>query len=146
MKYDIELNGRFVVDINYWSGKTKLSYEGMDLTEDGKNTFMLGEEKCVIGGSLFSGLYLCRGNDKVLIIKLHWYDYIACILPFIVSLLGNAIGAIIGAVCFAVCYKLMPYIKNYALRLLICLGIAAIVFILIVALAVLFPNLFKMGQ
>lgn len=142
VKYDIELNGHFEVDINYWSGKIKLSYEGMELVEDGKNTFLLGSEKCSVGGSLFAGVYLIRGSRQALIAKLFWYDYIACILPFVAGLPGKLIGAILGIACFFVCYKIMPYVKNYFLRLIICIEIAGLLLVLIVTLAMLFPNLF----
>ena len=142
MKYEIELNGRFIADINYWTGKTKLSYEGMELTEEGKNTFLLGSEKCIIAGTLFAGVYLCRGDEKVLIAKLSWGDYVAGIIPFLVSLIGGAIGAVLGAICFFVCYKIMPYIKSYIVRLIICLAIASAVFFLILLLAAIFPGLF----
>ncbi len=145
MKYEIELDGRFEADINYWNGKAKLSYEGMELPQDGKNTFLLGNEKCVIGGTLFSGVYLCRGEKKALIAKLYWYDYIAGVLPFLVGLLGGYIGAILGAICFFVIYKLMPQIKNYALRLLLCVAIAAVLLVIIVTLASLFPSVFGIG-
>ena len=143
VKYEVELNGRFIADINFWSGKATLSYEGMELPEgEGKNTFMLGNETCKIAGALFSGVYLCRGDEKVLLTKLYWYDYVAGILPFLVGLLGQMIGAVLGVACFFVCYKLMPYIKNYALRLAVCILIAAAVFIVIMILAMLFPSLF----
>lgn len=145
MKYEIELEGRFEADINFWNGKATLAYEGMELPQEGKNTFLLGNEKCVIGGTLFSGVYLCRGDKKALIVKLYWYDYIAGILPFLVGLLGGYIGAILGAICFFVIYKMMPYVKNYALRLLICIAIAAVVLIVILALASMFPYLFGIG-
>lgn len=143
VKYEIELDGRFEADINFWNGKTALAYEGMELPRtDEKNAFLLGNEKCSIGGTLFSGVYLIRGGKKALIVKLRWYDYIAGILPFLVGLLGGYIGAVIGAICFFVIYKTMPYVKNYALRLLICVAIAAIVLVVILTLASLFPSLF----
>lgn len=142
MKYEIDLNGRFEIDIKFWSGKCSLSYEGMKLPEDGKNTFLLGNEKCNIGGTLFTGVYLCRGNEQRLICKLKWYDYVAAILPFLAGLLGGIIGAALGAACFLVCYKTMPYIKNYVLRLLMCVAIAAAVFGFVWLLAALVPSLF----
>lgn len=142
MKYEVELGGRFQVDVNYWSGKSKICYEGMELPADGKNTFLLGNEKCAVRGSLFSGVYLCRGTEKALLCKLTWGDYIAGIIPFIVSLIGGYIGAIIGAVSFFVCYKIMPYVRHYPLRLLICIGIAGTVFLLILLLATIFPSAF----
>ena len=142
MKYEIELNGTFVVDLNFWSGKCKLSYENMELIEDGKNTFYLGSEKVSVGGTLFSGVYLIRGDDRALIAKLHWYDYIACLLPFFVGLIGSYIGAALGIICFFLCYKLMPYVKNVALRMLMCVGIAAAVLLVVLVLATLFPTLF----
>ena len=142
MKYQVELNGLFEADINFWSGVAKLSYEGMQLEEESKNTFLLGNEKCVIGGSLFSGVYLCRGNDKVLLVKLRWYDFLIGVLPFLVSLLGSMIGALLGVAGFFVCYKMMPYVKNFFLRLLICLLCAALIFVIIMTVASLFPQLF----
>ncbi len=146
VKYEIELDGRFEVDINYWNGKASLTYEGIELPRgEGKNTFLLGNEKCVIGGTLFSGVYLCRGEKKALISKLYWYDYIAGILPFVVGLLGNYIGAVLGAIAFFLIYKIMPYVKNYVLRLLICVAFAAVVFAIVLFLAGLFPSLFGIG-
>lgn len=142
MKYEVELNGHFEVNINFWSGRCEVSYEGMELKEERKNTFMLGSEEIIIRGSLFSGVCLCRGEQKVVLIKLKWYDYIAEILPFIVSLIGGALGAVFGAIGFFLCYKTMPYVKNYALRLLICVGIAVAVFVIILLIAMLFPSLF----
>ncbi len=144
MKYEIELDGTFTVEINYWKNRAELYYEGMKLSgvEGKRNVFSLGNEECRIAGTLFSGIYLCRGEQKALVTKLFWYDYIACILPFVVGLLGNIIGAILGAICFFICYKTVPYVKNYFLRLLICLGVAAGVLLVVVTLASLFPALF----
>lgn len=144
MKYEIELGGVFTAEINFWKNDVELFYEGMKLNElEGKkHTFMLGNEECRIAGSLFSGIYLIRGEQKTLITKLFWYDYIACILPFAVGLIGNFIGAILGAVSFFLCYKTMPYVKNYFLRLLICLGFAGLTLLIVVVLASFFPALF----
>ena len=142
MQYEIELKGRFTVDINYWSGKTALYYEGMKLNESGKNTFLLGDEECRIAGTLFSGVYLIRSGEQKLIHKLYWYDYIAAILPFIAGLIGNLLGAVLGAICFFLCYKIMPYVKNYFLRLLICVGMAGVVLLIVVLLASFAPSLF----
>lgn len=142
MKYEVNINGRFEIDLNYWTGKATAKYEGMELPSDDKNTFMLGSEKCVVGGTLFSGIYFCRGNEKALLAKLFWYDFIAGLIPFIISMIGGMIGAVIGAIAFFVCYKLMPYIKNYFLRLLICIAIAGLVLVIILTIASLFPSLF----
>ncbi len=144
VKYEIELDGCFTVDINYWKNKVELFYEDMKLNEcEGKkNTFLLGNEECRIGGTLFSGIYLFRGERSALIYKLFWYDYIACILPFIAGLIGSLLGALLGAISFFLCYKLMPYVKNYFLRLLICLGVAGVVLLVVLILASLFPALF----
>lgn len=142
MKYEIDLNGKFVADINFWNGKCKLKYEGTELCEDGKNTFLLGMEKIEIRGTLFSGVTLIRGDLKALIIKLKWYDYIIGLLPFIVSLIGSFIGALIGAVGAFICYKLMPYLKNFALRALVCVAVASLVFLIVLLLASIFPHLF----
>ncbi|MBR2967395.1 MAG: hypothetical protein IKC35_01290 [Clostridia bacterium] len=142
MKYEVDINGRFEIDLNYWSGKATVKYQGMELPQDGKNTFLLGSEKCVVGGALFSGVYFCRSDKQVLLAKLFWYDFIAGLIPFIISMIGGIIGAVIGAAAFFVCYKLMPYIKNYFLRLLVCVAIAGLVLVVILTIASLFPALF----
>ena len=142
MKYVVDINGRFDIDINFWNGKAKVSYEGMELKGEEKNTFMLGSEKCVVCGSLFSGVFFYRGQTSVMLTKLFWYDYLIGLLPFLVSVLGGLIGAVLGVIGFLVCYKLMPNIKSFWLRLLICIAVAGIVFLIIMSLASLFPALF----
>lgn len=143
MRYVVDMQGKFEVDINYWTGKAKVSYEGMELTEtDEKNVFMLGNEKCSVAGTPFRGVYFSRGSQTVLLTLLRWYDYVAGLLPFFVSLIGGAMGALFGAIGFFVCYKTMPSIKNFFLRLVVCILVSAAVLALILTLASLVPSLF----
>ena len=55
---------------------------------------------------------------------------------------SHFIGAALGIVSFFLCYKIMPYVKNFFFRFLICLAIAAALFLIILLLATLFPSLF----
>lgn len=146
MKFEVELNGKFTVDINFWASKCRsMNYEGMELSQSEKNTFRLGNDKCFVRGTLFSGVYLYREKESALILRMKWYDYVALILPFIVGMLGGLLGGLLGVACFFVCYKTCAYLRNFFLRLLVCLAIAGALFVTIVTLAAAFPVLFNLG-
>lgn len=143
MRYNVENGGNFIVEINYWKNTCDVWYETVKLNEVDKKTYELGNEKIVVTGTPFAGLYLYRGGKKSLIFMLKWYDYIACVLPVIVCMIfGTYIGFALGACLSVLDYKIMPYVKSYLLRLLISIGLAAVGFVVITLLAMAFPFLF----
>lgn len=143
MRYYVENDGQFTVEINFWKNTCDVWYETVKLNEVDKKTYELGKEKIVVTGTPFSGLYLYRGGKKSLIFMLKWYDYVACVLPVLVCMIfGSYIGFALGTVLSVLNYKIMPYVKSYPLRLLISMGFATVGFLIVALLAWAFPTLF----
>lgn len=70
MRYYVENDGQFTVEINFWKNTCDVWYETVKLNEVDKKTYELGKEKIVVTGTPFSGLYLYRGGKRVLFLCL----------------------------------------------------------------------------
>ena len=139
--------GVIVFEENAWSGKKALTINGVALTREGKNLFVLYEEEepinCYLFGSYTTGARVVIGKHTVeLTSRPKWYEIFCSAVIFlllvvwsnsdtlcsIVPVIGGTIGSAISGVFALICFVQMRKQSKVAVKLLIWVGMLVAAF------------------
>ena len=134
--------GQIEYEEDFWTGKRELTINGVKLTKQKKNVFVLNQESgaldCRIKGSYLSGVTLYVDQDVIeLTPPCKWYEMVCSVSIFMLILIwgnvpalceilpvvGGAIGGAISGLAACVNLLMMKKAKNVVQKLLIWLGI-----------------------
>lgn len=138
------VHGEIVCKVNYWTGKTEVSINGIKLIRQKKNDYLYngteGPQTVVVRADLFVGVIVTIANEQIRLAKpATWYE-MACSLSIMVVLIlwgntpslyrilpmvGGAVGGALGGMMTVVCAITMMRVKNIAAKLGIWLGMLA---------------------
>ena len=126
-----EQYGTITYDENFWTGKRKLTINGVTLMKSKKNVYMYSTEESIktvqLKGNFMSGVYLLIDGVKVeLSEKTKWYETLFAILPLILvftwgnspelcaifPIIGGAVGGGVAAGFAILNIYLMKSTKN----------------------------------
>ena len=94
-------NKELVYEEGFWTGKRKITYDGIELVKIKRNLYEYKvEDKTetfeVKGNQLFGATITMFGNTIQLARKLTWYEILMSVLVFVPCVLFGAIGGAIG--------------------------------------------------
>ena len=142
--------GEIVYDESFWTGKKTLTENGATCFAISKKEFMVGDQKALLSGNLFSGIHLSIGQETIEISpRPAWYEIFLAILPLLFLLtwgnspalcaifpvvggaIGGAIGGALGGAGSMLSLILMKNAKPIGKKLLI--GVSIFVATLLVS-------------
>ncbi|MBQ8440177.1 MAG: hypothetical protein IJX19_05920 [Clostridia bacterium] len=145
--------GEIVYTESFWTGKKRLTVNGVEAQAVSKKEFLVNGEKAVIKGNLFyAGISLCLGDTEiVLVAKSKWYEVVLALIPIvflmtwgnsvtlcaIFPVVGGAIGGFLGGVAGCTSLMMMKKVNSGLLKILIGLGIAVLTILIAFVLALL---------
>lgn len=136
-----ERYGEIIYQESFWSGKKKISINGTQLAEMGKNEYLylFNDSRVFVNlkGNFMKGVTLTINGDKVKVVpSIRWYEVFWIILMAavvlvwgnsptlcsIVPIVGGAIGGAILGLCAVITLVLMKMTRKVGFKLLIGLG------------------------
>lgn len=147
--------GTIVYEESFWTGRKKLSVNGLPCERADKRTFRLADGRTAqLVGNYIRGVRLELGSESVQIVAgAKWYEYVLALLPLLFDLVwgnvpalfalfpmvGGALGALICALGMCLCFVFMRKAGKWWQKVLIALavGAAAILICYAIALAIL---------
>ena len=127
--------GELVYEENNWTGKKKLTQNGVELSKIDKRTFTTpnGETLTIKGNFLFGASLVYGTTETPLTSKIKWYEIVLAVLPFmlfivwgnlpalcrIVPIVGGALGGAIGGLLVVLEIYLMRISKPLWLKIVI---------------------------
>ena len=132
--------GQILYDESIWTGKRKITVNGISATPISKKEFLINGKRAVIKGSYYTGIKMYIDSD---IIELSptpkWYELVLALIPIMFSItwgnsvtlcsifpvLGGGIGGVLSALCSLTYLLFMIKEKNPLKKILI--GLAGVV-------------------
>ena len=121
---------------SFWTGKKSIKIDGNQLIKLGKKVFVLDEKRYELKGNYLTGVTLLSPDENIeLIRKLNVLEWILVALPLFLVLIGGAIGGAMGALAACSNAAVVRGVKNIVLKIVACLAIAGIAYIVWFAIA-----------
>ena len=152
MTFQKNVNGiEYIYEESFWTGKKKLSMNGVALTPVSKGVFSYLDQsgtnrQITIKGSFLNGITLNYEGGSVTLVKNTWYDWILIILPLLSiifgvlnGLIGGGLSALFSFLAAVINATILRSKLNLALKVVFTLLITAVMtfaWILIVALII----------
>ena len=90
-------NKELIYELNFWTGKQSLSYDGVALQKVKRNVLQYNDEMFIIKGNNFTGFYISMfGNSIQIERKLSWYEILLPFLSFLTALVVIIVGSLRG--------------------------------------------------
>lgn len=134
--------GKIVYEESFWSGKKRVTINGIKLKKVSKTTYtgIVNEQvvKVTIMGNFLRGCYLYVDDEYYLISEAAaWYEYVLGMLPLllviiwgnsvtlcsIIPVVGGAIGGAIAGLASAISLFVMKKMPNFLLKIAVGLGV-----------------------
>ena len=121
---------------SFWTGKKSIKIDGNQLIKLGKKVFVLDEKKYELNGNFIFGATLSSSDEKIVLVKkLNVLEWILVALPLFLVLIGGVLGGALGAVAACSNAAVVRSIKNVILKIIACIAIAGIAYIVWFAVA-----------
>lgn len=146
---DINTFEKVVYEESFWTGKKKITLNGVPCTKLDRNTFICGEgeesKRITLQGNSVTGLKLTLNNiDYTIFPKIVWYEYVIAVfiiffvvfwgnnrqLVMTVPIIGGAIGGALTGVTACGYVLVSRNVKNPIFKILIGIGFLAAAFLL----------------
>ena len=133
--------GEIIYTENFWTGKKRISFNGVDAQPVSKKEFMIDSKKAIIKGSYLTGVSLgIEGETIQLSSKTKWYEGFLAFLPLlflmiwgnstslcaIFPVVGGAIGGALGGIAMVTSLLFMKKQKSAFVKIIIGIIIFAI--------------------
>lgn len=138
--------GGIVYEESYWTGKKKLTVNGVPAQPVSRKKFMINGNPALLKGNYLTGVSLnVEGETIQLSPKTTWYEIILAIIPLLFLLtwgssptlcsifpvVGGAIGGLLGGVAIVISSLFMKTQKSPPVKVLI--GLAVVVVTILIA-------------
>lgn len=132
--------GQILYDESFWTGKRKITVNGISAPAISRKEFLIDGKKAVIKGSFYTGIKMYIESDIIeLSPKPKWYELVLALIPIIFSLtwgnsvalcsifpvLGGGLGGGLSALCALTYLQFMKNEKNPLKKVLI--GLAGVI-------------------
>ena len=135
--------GKVTYEESIWSGAKYLYINGQPLMKLDRNTFLVNKEEKIyayVKGSYLSGVtVVIKGEAMEIIPKAKWYEWISCVLIFVLNLVwgnsralcsivpivGGAVGGAISGLAMVLYMYFVRKTRKWWKKLLIWLGVMA---------------------
>jgi hypothetical protein len=121
---------KVIYEESFWTGKKRVIIDNVTLNKIGKKEYMLGDTRYILSGNFLFGAKLESLEEEIVLVKkLNAIEWILVALPLFLVLIGGALGGALGAVAACSNAAVVRSIKNVILKIIACIAIAGIAYI-----------------